>query len=270
MLALLLIAAGLWWFFIKDGEPEQADSGQEPTSQPSEPVEPEYAETDLQPAVDAWLAKYSATYGIVVYDAQSGNRIAENMPDEAMFAASLYKMFVAYLALEDFQSGAQDPNEVISQGRTKKECVDAMIRSSDSPCGEAMMADMGQSTLNARVKEKGINNTTFNGIQTTAGDSAKILELVVKGEDLTEENSFFLRDAMRVQDAMYRRGLAKGAPEGIWDTKVGWNLDINYHDIGILTMPDGREFVVAILGEGSGSPVPIADFSSTIYSVLNQ
>src|SRR5690606_31630760 len=98
--------------------------------------------------------------------------------------------------------------------------------------------------------------------------SALILKAIAEGKDLNAENTAFLLDAMHTQPDRYKRGLQTGAPEAKWETKVGWKEDMNYHDIGIMTLPDGRKFAVAILGQGSGASAPIADFASTIYSAL--
>lgn len=225
---------------------------------------------DLQQTVDEWLARQPADFGIVVYDYSYKQVIASHQPDKQYFAASLYKLFVAYLALQDFQSGTQNPNEILTAGLTRKECVDKMIRESHSPCGEAMMASMGQENLRARMSEIGIKNTTFAGIATTAQDSALVLRYILEMRDLNTDNTAFLKDAMRVQDQRFRNGLYSGAPEATWETKVGWNEDRNYHDVGIMTMPDGRQFTVAILSQNNGSSTPIADFAATIYAALRR
>lgn len=265
---VLILGAGAWFVLARDAH---APTKQETVNNPKQTEDKEQAKpplVNLQPVVDAWLAKQSAEYGIVVYDPANKQTIVSHEPDEKFFAASLYKIFVAYLALVDFQNGAQDPNEVLTQGFTRKECVDKMIRESHSPCGEAMMADMGQAALRQRVSDMGIKNTIFAGITTTAQDSALILQYIVEGRDLNASNTAFLKDAMRVQDQKYRNGLAKGAPEATWETKVGWNMQENYHDIGIMTLPNGRQYVVAILSYNNGSSVPIANFSATIYEAL--
>lgn len=130
------------------------------------------------------------------------------------------------------------------------------------------MADMGQEVLRNRVSDLGIKNTTFAGITTTARDSALILQFIAEGKDLNSENIAFLKDAMRVQEQRFRNGLAKGAPGATWETKVGWNEQSNYHDIGIMTLPSGRQYVVAILSQGQGRSTPIADFAGTIFNAL--
>lgn len=264
---LLLIGGAIYWLTL-GGNRAEAPSGEETNTGQSDTSS--YAAPNLQPVVDPWATKYSADYHIVIYDHQAKKVIAERAPDETLFAASLYKIYVAYLSLLDFQTGAQNPNDILIAGQTKKECVDKMIRSSDSPCGEAMMAEIGQTVLNQRVKDMGMTGTIFNGIETSARDSALILQYIIDKRDLNDENTAALLDSMLTQDAMYKRGLQTGAPAARWETKVGWNLDINYHDIGIMTLPDGRQFAVAILGQGSGSPAPIADFSKTIYEALTR
>lgn len=270
VVAVVVIVGLVVWLVFGKSEPgsgpaaEQAQTNN--TSAPAQEQKPPLV--DLQPTVDAWLAKQSADYGIVVYDLANQQVIASHQPDEKYFAASLYKIFVAYLALVDFQEGTQDPDEILTGVFTRKECVDKMIRESHSPCGEAMMADMGQENLRKRIAEMGIKNTIFAGIATTAQDSALILQYIVEGRDLNADNTAFLKDAMRVQDQKYRNGLAKGAPEATWETKVGWNEQYNYHDIGIMTLPNGRQYVVAILSQNNGKAAPIADFSATIHSKL--
>lgn len=271
---IVLVVAALFvirpMIFKNDTQAGEQLQQVEQTDQAKEEEQEKPPLVNLQPAVDEWLAKQTAEYSIVVYDPANKQIIASNKPDEKYFAASLYKLFVAYLALVDFQNGTQNPDEELWGGYTRKECVDLMIRESHSPCGEAMMADMGQEALRERVSQMGIENTIFAGITTTARDSALILQYIVEGRDLNAENTAFLRDAMRVQPEKYRRGLPQGAPEAIWDTKVGWNQEYNYHDVGIMTLPNGREYVVAILSYGNGSPAPIADFAATIYDALKE
>ena len=269
LMALALVSLGAWLLFYRHDKPNPAKTTQSSqTQQQTAKENPKPELVNLQPVVDAWLAKQSAEFGIVVYDPANKQIIASHNPDQKFFAASLYKLFVAYLALVDFQKGTQDPNQTLTQGFTRKQCVDKMIRESYSPCGEAMMADMGQETLRQRVSDMGIKNTIFAGITTTAQDSALILQYIVDGRDLTADNTAFLKDAMRVQDQKFRNGLAKGAPQATWETKVGWNEQYNYHDVGIMTLPGGRQYVVAILSHNNGSPVPIADFAATIYANL--
>lgn len=269
ILVAVLTVLLVWLVFLRDGKngsPNNSNAQNSSIEKEEESTKPPLI--NLQPVVDDWVAKQSAEYAIVVYDPANKQIIAQAEPDRKFFAASLYKMYVAYLALVDFQEGTQNPDEMLTGGFTRKECVDKMLRESHSPCGEAMMADMGPTALKQRVTDMGIKNTIFAGITTTARDSALILQYIVEGRDLNTENAAFLKDAMRVQDQKFRNGLAKGAPEATWETKVGWNEQANYHDIGIMMLPNGRQYVVAILSQGNGKAAPIADFAMTIYQAL--
>jgi beta-lactamase class A len=270
VLAILVVGLGLAFWFGNRTADAPDPSAQTGTDTVQTLQEPAYEAINLQPVIDTWVNKQAATYSIVVYDLQADTIIGQSLPDESYFAASLYKIYVAYFSLLDIQNGDMDPNEILTGGFTRKQCIDKMIRESHSPCGEAMMADIGQSTLNARVKGLGMTGTFFNGIRTSAADSGLILQHIANKRDLNEENTAFLLDAMRTQDARYKRGLQTGAPDATWETKVGWNETSNYHDIGLMTLPDGRKFVVAILSEDQGSSAPIADFARTIYAALNQ
>lgn len=265
---LVSLACLAGWILISKDDERPVEKVQEQQQESAETKE--YQSIDLQTTIDNWTNKYPATYAITVYDLQNGEIIGKTNQDNKLFAASLYKIYVAYFSLIDFQTGAQNPEDILIANQTKKECVDKMIRSSDSPCGEAMMAEIGQTVLNQRAETIGMTNTTFNGIQTSAADSALIVKYIDQKRDLNQENTDFLLDSMLTQESKFKRGLQTGAPEAKWNTKVGWNEDINYHDIGIMTLPDGRKFAVAIMAQGSGSPEPISDFASTIYSALTQ
>ena len=133
-----------------------------------------------------------------------------------------------------------------------------------------MMADMAPATLNKRVKDLGIAHTRFDGIVTTAQDSTKVLQLIADKAHLNDANTEFLRDALLKQPQMYRNGLAKGAPEAKLFTKVGWNETYNYHDVGIMQLPDGREYIITILSQGNGRSAPLAEFAKQAYDALTE
>ena len=237
-------------------------------TEPEASTEPEKPEQiNLQPTVDAWVANQPGNYGIVVYDPLNKAVIAEHQPDEQYFTASIYKLYVAYVSLMDFQSGAQNPDEVILAGQTRRECVYKMIHESDSPCGETLLNDIGSPTLTERlITEFGFTNTNFPGFYTSSGDVVRLLTRLQANEDLNESNTKFLRDAMRTQ--VYRTGLPAGMPNATVDDKVGFDSPDLWVDVAIITLPNEREYVVSIFGNGGVSSAQIADFGRTIYDTL--
>lgn len=229
---------------------------------------PKPAKINLQPTVDSWVANQPGNYGIVVYDPANDAIIATHQGDKLFFTASMYKLSVAYLTLKDFQSGAQDPDEVILAGQTRKECVYKMIHSSDSPCGETVLNDMGQATVGQRNKtELGLTNAIFPGFQTTSADMVKILQRLQANKDLNAENTAFLLDAMKNQ--IYRNGVPAGMPEATIADKIGFDSPDLWVDGGIMYLPNGRQYIYCIFGNGGVGSTQIASFARTIYPLLN-
>ncbi len=230
---------------------------------------PKFEKIDLQPTVDAWVAQQSGTYGIVVYDVANKATIASHQPDTSYFAASIYKLYVAYLALLDFQTGAQNPDEILLAGQTKKECVYKMIHSSDSPCAEILLSEMGHAAVSERLKtEFNLAQTSFPAFTTSAQDAMRILVRLQAKDDLSAANTEFLLEAMRTQ--IYRTGLIAGMAQSQVADKIGFNTPENWHDTAIVTLPNDRVYIVSILGGDGVGSAQIADFGRTIEAVLNK
>jgi beta-lactamase class A len=224
---------------------------------------------DLQPTVDQWAASQSGDYSIVVYDPANKAVIASHQPDKQFFTASIYKLYVAYLALIDIQNGTQNPDTPVLGGQTLKQCIHKMIHSSDSPCGEKVLNTMGLATVTKQLNtEFKLTNTSFPAFVTSAQDAATILRRLQAKQDLNEENTTFLLDAMKTQ--IYRTGLPKGMPEATVADKIGFNDPLEWHDTAIITLPNGREYIVSILGGGGVRSANIASFGQTIYARLSE
>lgn len=267
----LILVGGL--FFLKPDTTEAPEINKtaatnDDTNNKPEPA-PKLTQVDLQPTVDTWVAGQPGNYGIVVYDPANDAVIATHQAEDLYFTASMYKLSVAYLSLIDFQTGAQDPNEVILADQTRKECVYKMIHSSDSPCGETMLNDMGQATVGQRnVNELGLTNPIFPGFQTTSADMVTLLKRLQANKDLNEDNAKFLLDAMKTQ--IYRTGVPAGMPEATIADKIGFDSPDLWVDGGIIYMPNGRQYVYCIFGDGGVGSAQIRNFAETIYPKLAQ
>ena len=207
---------------------------------------------NLQPIIDAWVAQQSGTSSVVVYDLQTNNYIATYKPDEQYFTASIYKIYVAYLGYLAIQSGKYDANEPYLTGYTRKECLDAMIRDSYSPCGEKMWNELGKETITNTLKTYGLSNTSMTGLFTSAKDTALLLQRLYAKKQLNTEYTQAFLDSMLNQDAKYRRGLPSGFTGAKVYNKVGWNENIEWHDAAIVTLPNDKSYVVVVLSKNVG------------------
>lgn len=272
LFGILVITVGAaLWFWPGTSEapvPEPVSSEPQEPENVEEP-EPQPESINLQPTVDTWVNGQGGNYGIVVYDPASKSIIASHQTDEKYFTASIYKLYVAYVSLIDFQTGAQNPDEVILAGQTRKECVYKMIHSSDSPCGETVLNNIGGVTLTNRLSNDfGFTGTGFPAFQTTAGDTNKLLVRLHEGKELNEANTKFLLDAMRTQ--IYRTGLPAGMPNAVVADKVGFDSPDLWMDTGIITLPDNSDYIVTIYGNGGVGSAQISDFGRTIYAKLTE
>jgi beta-lactamase class A len=270
VLVFVAIVAGLLlWFMMSSDKPNASDNKQAGTASQDTPKpaeeKPKPKLVDLQPTVDAWVAKQSGEYGIVVYDPANAKVIGSHDADVQFFTASIYKLYAVYLALEDVEAGKTKMEEAFRAGKTRQTCIHDAIHTSDSPCAEALLNEIGQAETNERLKKFGFTGTNFPGFVTTASDSIKILQRIQEGK-LDKGSTAVLKEAMATQ--VYRDGLPKGMPAKVYD-KVGFSETPHYHDVAIIELPNGREYLVAFLSKGTGSKV-VADFASTIYAQLKE
>jgi beta-lactamase class A len=270
MLALLLVGLGVATFFVF------AKSNPKPT--PPQPVKTVHKKTPLsekpallpvvnvQPTIDNWLATQPADYGIAVYDPASKQMIGVHQADKPYFTASIYKLYVAYAGLLDIEAGKTNAQEPYLNGMSREQCIFEMIHSSNSPCAEKLMGEIGATRLNTLLISYGFKNTTFPGLTTTAADTTVLLQRLQAKQDLQGTHTQLLRQAMQTQ--IYRNGMPKGMTGATVYDKVGFNEDKNYHDVGIVALPNGREYIICIFSQNQGSSRPIASLSQSLYTAL--
>lgn len=269
-LVLLALAGAVWWVWQnRSAESEQKTDQNQVQNNPEpkpKPEEPKPALVNLQPTLDNWIAAHPGDYGIVVYDPENKKIIAEHQPHEQYFTASIYKLYVVYLALQDLEAGVNQPGEDFQGGRTRLECIKEAIHTSDSPCAEKLALEIGYDNINSRLSEYGLTDTSFPGFVTSAADAALVLQRFQADKDLTSEHKKLLMTALETQ--VYAQGLPKLAPKGAYAVKTGFQGNEIWHDTGLLTLPNGREYVVAYLSNNAGSSSTAADFGKTIYDKL--
>ena len=208
---------------------------------------------DLQPTVDAWAAKQSGTASVVVVDLANDKVVASHNANRQYFAASIYKLYVAYVGYQKVADSTYSLSDPYLSGYTRGECLDAMIRDSYSPCGEKMWNELGREDLTAKMRAYGLKDTSLTGLTTSAKDASIILKKLFNGDDLTQKYRKLYLGSMKTQPALYRRGLPSGFNKSVVYNKVGWNGLVEWHDAAIVTLSNGRSFVVAVLTKNVGS-----------------
>jgi beta-lactamase class A len=265
---LVVISIVLWWFYentkvvnqlpVENQTTDANLEDQQASEQAILETKPKFDAVKLQKAVDGWISSLpeseSSDASVSIVDLDSQTTLASTKPDKQYFSASLYKLFVAYEGYKAIDAGILSPEEEYQNGRTRLECLDAMIRSSDSPCAEKMWSELGRENIEAKIKEYGIGNTDMVGLRTTSEDVAKILVRIATGEGLSADSQANYLDSMKDQEALYRRGLPSGFSSSITVyNKVGWNEQLEWHDASIIEFLDGRRLVLSVLTSGVGT-----------------
>jgi beta-lactamase class A len=201
--------------------------------------------TELQ----AWLKNRPGEYGVFVGGAD-GSMYAEAEADRMFNSESIYKLYVAYLGYQQLDTGTVRAEQIYSAGRTRLQCLDLMIRASDSPCAETLLNELGKPVVDAKLKAYGLGNTSVLSMQTTARDAAKALVLIHRGTDLSVSSRTRLLESLKNQQ--YRNGLPKGFAGSTVYNKVGFRDLVQYNDVGLVTLADGRVVSVAVMTENAG------------------
>lgn len=250
LVVLGAIAAYVLWPRPVSAPQPAASSQAEGTEDQNQPEEtPNFNNRALQATLDKWAADQTGTASVVITDT-SGEVLAKHNPNDEMFAASIYKLYVAYEGYRQLDAGAVDPSEIYVGGWTRKKCLDEMIRSSHSPCAEKLWAELGKQATTDKLITYGITNTDMTALTTTADDAAKMLVRIQQGVGLSKASQQAFLTSMKQQ--IYRDALPSGFVGTVYD-KVGFRETTEYHDVGILEFKDGRRLIVSVMTENVGT-----------------
>ena len=269
---LLAIALAIYLLFLRPAKTTAPATSQITEQQPAEkqPEEqkPQYKLVDVQSIIDNWGSKQSGDYSIVVYDLDKQTTVGEHQPDKIYFAASIYKIYVAYEGYLAAANGQYDLSEPYLGSRDRGECLDAMIRASYSPCAEKLWVELGKQELTDKMHDYGIKNTSLVAITTTAQDATTLLTRLYERSELPEDLTQKYLNSMLEQEDVYRRGLPSGMPEATVYNKVGWNELKEWHDTAIVELPNNRHYVITIFTENVGM-TNVRELGSQLYQALN-
>ncbi len=239
------------------------------TAPPTKPTRPTWLPADgsLTPVIAAFAKRHKGSYSVVVMEPTSGAVLADYRGATTYFTASIYKLYVAYAGYRALDAGRYSGNAPAVNSYTRAQCLDLMIRSSYSPCGVRWWIDLGRAKLDAEAKTWGLTDTDLVGLTTSAQDAARMLRLVSNGTGLSARAHTAYLDSMRTQPAKYRVGLPAGMPGLTVYNKVGWNVDLEWHDAAIVEVAPGRRVIVSIFTHKAGRANVVA-LARTIRAAL--
>lgn len=256
VLALLVGAFVAQLFFAPDdGANENTQGAIEEQIVQDEPSDDEVASlSSVQVELDTVLESVRGSHSVIVQDATTNETLASHQSDEVFFASSIYKLYVAYLALEDFQAGLHEPDEPYNQGRSRMECVVAMLRDSDSPCPEQMWEEQGRDVGNDRLNQLGLESTDLLAVTTTATDASALLLRLHNQQDLNDEYTQVMRDSLRdFPERDFRQGLPSAFDEhdGVIVYAKPGIYDEGWLDTALIELPTGRSVIVSIFSDNA-------------------
>ena len=196
----------------------------------------------------------------VVQDANTGGLIAVHNADKLFFSASLYKLYYAVLAWQDLGSGDLTDETNFQADRSLTQCLDLMIRESDSPCGEALLARYDYAQATERLREIGLPNVNTAAFKVSAIDMAVLLQASYEMDIMSTTARQALFESMRQQ--VYADGLKQGFSDFTVRDKVGFS-DTDWHDVGLVELTDSQTVTVVILSENAGAE-GVAELSSKL------
>lgn len=246
-------------------------------------------EQRLREAVFAPFRSVRGRYGIVVKDLGTGQSVTlnESYPFQS---ASLYKLPVMYEVFkqrdlsmfnlgEEMTIGADDASMdlgslpwPIGTRITIGTALDRMVTLSDNSGAYMLAKKVGSPYINEDMESMGLIRTHVRGddLQTSAGDMARLLEIIARGEALSAETSAEMVHLMARQQVRNRIPVLM-PPEAVVANKTG-NWEAAAHDVAIVYGPRST-FVIALLSDGisdfDGLYLAMSTAARNVYDVLN-
>ena len=226
----------------------------------------------IQMALISSLADLPGDYSLVVYDPVYDETVVEVEPDKVYFTASLYKLYLAFLAWQDVDQGILELDQVLLNHPTLGQhnlwqCLDLMVRVSDSPCAEALLATYDRQDLQKRLNSLSLVDVNVDQFLVSARDMTKLIALIEAGQGLSAGSREHLLASMNLQ--VDRQGLqqAFSAAGDVAYNKVGLSAH-DWHDVGLVRLgPAKRPLILAILTNDAGV-AGVAALAHELHQVL--
>jgi len=225
----------------------------------------------LEQLIADWVGKHnsnSAQWSVVVRQLDGGDQTSTYNASAQYDPASIYKLYATYAFAQKVPAERWATEHTLNgQGdHTYAQCIDAMLRLSDNPCGEAIGNQVGWANIDKAIHRAGFTTTTLNrsqGMLSTAADTASFLKQLEQGSLVTAT----VRDQIlaSLNGQRYRAGIPAGCDGCETFNKTG-ERDGFLHDAAIIHSGN-HSYVLVIFSKG-GTKSQIADLTSQINNFI--
>ena len=220
----------------------------------------------------------------------SDGRSAAVNGDYQFYAASTFKLAVLYeverristgdLRLDDRvtisgEDAAEDLGTLAALplapdgSLTIGDALRAMVTHSDNASAVALLHLVGAANVDATLRRIGAADLSVNtrDLPATAAGMARLMEAIVRGENLSPDARRHARDLLLAQE--WREGIPAGLPPGATAGNKTGTWEGLTHDIGFVEAPGGT-YVIAVLSAHGWVWDPIARISAAAWNELTR
>ena len=252
---VLVVAFAVGCIGVYFDDAQQALSETEDTT--TEKVQVSERQVLLEQTINDFSDQYGSDIGIYVADMADNIKVGDN--DSRQFiSASLYKLFVAYLVLDQVDTGELELGTIVAGADVTVEyCLGIMITISDNTCGVALGNLIGWQVIDQRLQYEGYANTTLNNYDETGAlisdkltapvDVARLLKQLYKGDLLSPQSTELFMSLLQSQELNY--ALPTGLDKDILFAHKTGILDTVSHDVGFITYGD-QVLLVVMMTDG--------------------
>jgi len=243
----------------------------------------------LARAVLAALGDDTESYSVVIRRLRDGLGFELN-PNREFYAASTFKLAVLYeverristgdLRLDDRvtisgEDAAEDLGTLAALplapdgSLTIGDALRAMVTRSDNASAVALLHLVGAANVDATLRRIGAADLSVNtrDLPATAAGMARLMEAIVRGENLSPDARRHARDLLLAQE--WREGIPAGLPPGATAGNKTGTWEGLTHDIGFVEAPGGT-YVIAVLSAHGWVWDPIARISAAAWNELTR
>jgi beta-lactamase class A len=248
------------------------------------------ADATLERLIRDRLGAEASHYAIVIEDLGDGRRVALD-PDRVFYAASLFKLEVMYEIFRQREAGVLDfgeeyvasdyyssfdlgPHLVAPCARVSvRDLLAAMMSVSDNVAAVMLQDRAGAGNINDAMAALGLGQTrlTEDGtLPATAGDIARFVETIARGEAVSRDASKEMADLMATEQLDDR--IPARLPEGTRVEHKTANWDNATHDAGIVHGKKSTYVMVLMsdIGSGGDAARTEADIAQIAFDYFEQ